>query len=106
MNSEPKKRSAFKVFSGNANPELARKICDILGVPLSEASVKRFADGETDDLRRGAMRENRTRVVLGADGAAAEGREQGHRVLLKRRVAQAQWGQAKGEMTQYSTTAK
>ena len=38
----------FKVFTGNANPELARKICDILGVPLSEARVSRFADGEID----------------------------------------------------------
>ena len=31
------------------------------------------ADGETDDLRRGAMHENRTRVLLGADGADALG---------------------------------
>ena len=41
-------KSSFKVFSGNANPNLARKICDILGVPLSDAKVSRFADGETD----------------------------------------------------------
>jgi ribose-phosphate pyrophosphokinase len=38
----------FKVFSGNANPALAKKICDILGVPLSEARVSKFADGEID----------------------------------------------------------
>jgi ribose-phosphate pyrophosphokinase len=38
----------FKVFSGNANPELARKICDILGVPLSATRVSKFADGEID----------------------------------------------------------
>ncbi len=38
----------FKVFSGNANPALAKKICDILGVPLSETKVARFADGEID----------------------------------------------------------
>ena len=43
-----KKRGNFKIFSGNANPALARKICDILGVPLSEARVSKFADGETD----------------------------------------------------------
>ncbi|OGR80284.1 MAG: ribose-phosphate pyrophosphokinase [Elusimicrobia bacterium GWC2_64_44] len=43
-----RKRANFKVFSGNANPALARKICDILGVPLSEAKVGHFADGETD----------------------------------------------------------
>ncbi len=48
MTPELKKRGNFKIFSGNANPALARKICDILGVPLSEARVSKFADGETD----------------------------------------------------------
>jgi len=48
MTPEMRKRANFKVFSGNANPALARKICDILGVPLSEAKVGHFADGETD----------------------------------------------------------
>lgn len=48
MTPEMRKRGNFKVFSGNANPALARKICDILGVPLSEAKVSKFADGETD----------------------------------------------------------
>ncbi|HBA61733.1 MAG TPA: ribose-phosphate pyrophosphokinase [Elusimicrobia bacterium] len=43
-----KKRGTFKVFSGNANPALAKKICDILGVPLSETRVSKFADGEID----------------------------------------------------------
>ncbi|MDD2805469.1 MAG: ribose-phosphate pyrophosphokinase [Elusimicrobiales bacterium] len=48
MTPEMRKRGTFKIFSGNANPALARKICDIMGVPLSEAKVSRFADGETD----------------------------------------------------------
>jgi len=48
MTPELRKRDSFKVFSGNANPALAKKICDILGVPLSEAKVQKFADGETD----------------------------------------------------------
>ncbi|PKM98677.1 MAG: ribose-phosphate pyrophosphokinase [Elusimicrobia bacterium HGW-Elusimicrobia-3] len=48
MTPDLRKRGSFKVFSGNANPELAKKICDILGVPLSEAKVNRFADGEID----------------------------------------------------------
>ncbi|OGS12429.1 MAG: ribose-phosphate pyrophosphokinase [Elusimicrobia bacterium RIFOXYA2_FULL_58_8] len=43
-----KRGRTFKVFSGNANPALARKICDILGVPLSETKVQKFADGEID----------------------------------------------------------
>ena len=48
MTPDMRKRGNFKVFSGNANPALAKKICDILGVPLSEANVNRFADGEID----------------------------------------------------------
>ncbi len=48
MTSEMRTRGTFKVFSGNANPALARKICDLLGVPLSETKVARFADGEID----------------------------------------------------------
>jgi ribose-phosphate pyrophosphokinase len=34
------------IFSGNANPELARKVCERLGVPLGRAKVGRFSDGE------------------------------------------------------------
>jgi ribose-phosphate pyrophosphokinase len=34
------------VFTGNANPELARKIVDQLGISLGEASVTQFSDGE------------------------------------------------------------
>lgn len=34
------------VFSGNANPDLARKIVEHLGMPLGEASVTQFSDGE------------------------------------------------------------
>lgn len=36
----------FKVFSGNANKELAEKICGHLGVELGEAELLRFKDGE------------------------------------------------------------
>jgi len=36
----------MKVFSGNANPELAREICQYLNIPLSAAEVRRFSDGE------------------------------------------------------------
>ena len=34
------------VFSGNANPELAKKICNYLKVPVGGAVVDRFNDGE------------------------------------------------------------
>ena len=34
------------VFSGNANPELAKEITRFLGIPLSDAVVSQFSDGE------------------------------------------------------------
>jgi ribose-phosphate pyrophosphokinase len=37
----------IRVFSGNASLDLARKICDNLGVPLGKANVTTFSDGET-----------------------------------------------------------
>jgi len=36
----------FIIFSGNSNPELSKKICEFLGVPLGGEKVKRFSDGE------------------------------------------------------------
>lgn len=36
----------IKIFTGNANPALAKEICDFLGLPVGAASVKNFADGE------------------------------------------------------------
>jgi ribose-phosphate pyrophosphokinase len=36
----------IKVFSGNANPELAKEICDYLKISLSKVEVRRFSDGE------------------------------------------------------------
>jgi len=39
----PKK---MKIFTGNANPAIAKEICDYLGVPLGAAEVKKFSDGE------------------------------------------------------------
>ena len=37
----------LSLFTGNANPELAADIASKLGVPLGEARVSRFSDGET-----------------------------------------------------------
>jgi len=36
-----------KVFTGNSNPELARAICDSIGIPLGRSTVKPFPNGET-----------------------------------------------------------
>ncbi|MDO5674148.1 MAG: ribose-phosphate pyrophosphokinase [bacterium] len=39
----PKK---LKVFTGNANPEIAAEICEHLDIDLGKAEVKQFSDGE------------------------------------------------------------
>jgi ribose-phosphate pyrophosphokinase len=36
----------LKIFAGNANPPLAREICQALGMELGRAMVKQFSDGE------------------------------------------------------------
>ena len=36
----------MKVFTGNANPEIAMEICDHLDIDLGKAEVKQFSDGE------------------------------------------------------------
>ncbi len=38
--------SKIKIISGNSNIELATKIADIVGIPLSKAEVTTFSDGE------------------------------------------------------------
>lgn len=39
-------RGILKVFSGTANPELSRLICDYLGIAPGEIKLRRFSDGE------------------------------------------------------------
>ena len=46
----------MRIFSGNANPQLASKVCEYLGVELGNADVRPFPDGEShvriyDDVR-------------------------------------------------------
>ncbi len=36
----------IKIFTGNANPALAKELCAFLNLPLGAAAVKSFADGE------------------------------------------------------------
>ncbi len=50
----------FKIFAGNSNPDLARKICTYLDKPLGEAKVSQFSDGEIqieikENVRRRAV---------------------------------------------------
>src|SRR4030095_1615320 len=48
----------LKVFSGSAHPQLTREIADFLGIPLGQARLRRFPDGEVsfqiDENIRGA----------------------------------------------------
>src|SRR6187399_3611615 len=37
----------LKIFSGSANRELAERICKYIGVPLGQATISSFPDGET-----------------------------------------------------------
>src|SRR4026209_2968825 len=39
--------SRLKIFSGNSNRPLAEEICQSIGVPLGEATVTSFPDGES-----------------------------------------------------------
>ena len=38
--------NGLAIFSGNSNPVLAKKICDYLNLPMGNAKVKTFSDGE------------------------------------------------------------
>ncbi|MEE8546621.1 MAG: ribose-phosphate pyrophosphokinase [bacterium] len=38
--------TSMKIFTGNANPELAKAICEYLDQPLGDAVVRDFSDGE------------------------------------------------------------
>ncbi len=38
--------SDYKIFAGNAHPELAEEIASILGKPVGKATVTKFSDGE------------------------------------------------------------
>ena len=48
--------SSMVLISGSSHPELSKEISSLIGVPLANAEVKRFADGEVsvqvhDNLR-------------------------------------------------------
>lgn len=51
-------KTPLKIFCGNSNPDLAKEICTYLDVPLGEATVVSFPDGESfvryDENIRGA----------------------------------------------------
>jgi ribose-phosphate pyrophosphokinase len=46
MNAKALAVNGLKIFSGTANPDLAKKICEFLEVPLGDLMVSRFSEGE------------------------------------------------------------
>src|ERR1044072_925591 len=36
----------LKIFSGRGNPDLSRRICEYLGLPLGQVALGNFPDGE------------------------------------------------------------
>lgn len=55
---EVRSSKKMMIFSGSANEALAKEVCDLLGVPLGQRKLSRFANGEIyvrfDDSVRGA----------------------------------------------------
>jgi ribose-phosphate pyrophosphokinase len=47
---------ALRLIAGNANRELAQRISDEIGVPLTDPRLTRYADGEIDVKIEGSMR--------------------------------------------------
>ena len=43
----PRDGDKWKVFSGTANDALAKEVCDKLGLPMGQAHITKFSDGET-----------------------------------------------------------
>ena len=39
-------RKTIKLFTGNANPQLAKEIAENIGIPVGKAGVGKFSDGE------------------------------------------------------------
>lgn len=54
-----KKMNGLKIFSGNANQDLAKRVAELVGVPLGALTVDRFADGEVNVMVHENVRGNR-----------------------------------------------
>ena len=53
----------LKIFTGNANPALAKEICDYLGLPLGEAFVGRFNNGEVQIMIDESVRDKDVFII-------------------------------------------
>lgn len=55
--------SQLQIFSGNSNPHLAARIANLLDLPLGQARVSRFADGEVQVEIQESVRGNHVFLV-------------------------------------------
>lgn len=62
----------IKVFTGNANPTLAKEVCAQLGIQLGKAEVTRFSDGEIRTNIRENVRGGDVYVVQSTSNPANE----------------------------------
>ncbi|MBR6755837.1 MAG: ribose-phosphate pyrophosphokinase [Peptococcaceae bacterium] len=53
----------LRIFTGNANPELAQEIADYIGVKIGAAKVKQFSDGEISLIVDESVRGTDTYVI-------------------------------------------
>ena len=68
MNTRKNDVARLMVFSGNANPELANEIARTLGIPLGDALVSLFSDGEINIEIRENVREGMFSNNIGGGG--------------------------------------
>ena len=49
--------SRMRIFTGNANPDLAREIAENLGTTVGDAVINRFNNGEVQVMKRKRTRQ-------------------------------------------------
>lgn len=62
----------LKIFAGNSHKELAQEICDYIGIPLGNATVESFPDGETFVQFHDSIRGDDVFIVQSTDKPANE----------------------------------
>ena len=45
-------RKTIKLFTGNANPQLAKEIAENIGIPVGKAGVGKFSDGRSQSTSK------------------------------------------------------
>ena len=56
----------IKIFTGNSNRALVKRVCDYLSIPVGNATVGRFPDGEIDVKVNEDVRGSDIFIIFGA----------------------------------------